>query len=177
MIDIVNAQLADAPIVGKLHAASWRATYRGILPDSYLDTEVDADRLTYWNNALAQGSYAIVRVLRDDCVPAGFTGLRKGVDAGYDFTLEHIHVASGRRGSGFGRRLMADAARQVQAAGGDSLCLWVFDANAAAISFYRALGGVVDGHGVDKFAGGNAPDTRFGWRDLDRLVSACERRT
>lgn len=176
MIEISDAQRGDAGAVACLHADSWRATYRGILPDDYLSCEVDGDRQAYWRAALANGSYAIVRVLRDGGLPAGFSGLRAGADAGYDFTLEHIHVATSQKGAGLGRMLMADAARQVKAAGGASLCLWVFDANAAAIGFYTALGGVVDGHGIDRFAGGNAPDTRFGWRDLDQLIAACERR-
>ena len=176
MIEITDARPADADAVASLHAGSWRATYRGILPDHYLESEVDGDRLAYWRNALAHNSYAIVRLMYDGDAQVGFTGLRTGVDAGYDFTLEHIHVAAACKGAGFGRMLMADAARQLQMQGGGSLCLWVFDDNAAAIRFYRALGGVVDGHGIDTFAGGRAPDTRFGWRDLDRLIAACERR-
>jgi L-amino acid N-acyltransferase YncA len=176
MIEIVDAQRTDAEAIASLHADSWRATYRGILPDEYLSREVDEDRLTYWRAALANGSYAIVRLLRDGEVPAGFTGLRKGRDDGYDFTLEHIHVAAACNGTGLGRLLMADAARQVQAAGGARLCLWVFDANAVAIRFYAALGGVADGQGIDTFAGGRAPDTRFGWHDLGQLIAACERR-
>jgi hypothetical protein len=50
----------------------------------------------------------------------------------------------------------------------------VFDDNEVAVRFYNRLGGVADAHGTDKFAGGDAPDTRIGWRDLKGLVSACE---
>ena len=175
MADIVEAELAHAEAIARLHAENWKSTYRGILPDEYLDTRVEGERLDYWRTALASGSYSMVRLALDDAGEiAGFSGLKAGADEGYDQTIEHLHVSAAARGAGLGRALMADAARQTVARGGRSLCLWVFEANARAIGFYEALGGVTDARGTDKFAGGDAPDRRIGWRDLTALVKACE---
>ena len=173
MAEIVEAGAAHADAIARLHAENWKSTYRGILPDDYLDNQVDSERLDYWRTALANGSYSMVRVARDGAgIVAGFSGLKAGVDKGYDQTIEHLHVSSSARGTGLGRALMADAARQTMARGGSSLCLWVFEDNVKAIGFYESLGGVTDARGTDKFAGGNAPDRRIGWRDLDALVAA-----
>jgi L-amino acid N-acyltransferase YncA len=174
MRDIRHASAADADAIAGLHAASWQATYRGILPDTYLRDEVGPERLAYWRAAMARGDYALVRVLCEDAKAIGFSALKTGQDEGYDYTLDHLHLLPDTKGRGFGRTLMADLARQVMATGGTSLCLWVFDANEVAVRFYNRLGGVADAHGTDKFAGGDAPDTRIGWRDLKGLVSACE---
>jgi L-amino acid N-acyltransferase YncA len=174
MSDICDACAADAESIAGLHAASWQATYRGILPDAYLRDEVGPERLAYWRAAMAHGDYAVVRVLSEDGKAIGFSALKTGQDEGYDYTLEHLHLLPDTKGRGLGRALMGDLARQVMEAGGSSLCLWVFDDNEAAVRFYTRLGGVADAHGTDKFAGGDAPDTRIGWHDLSGLVSSCE---
>ncbi len=174
MVEIVEAGPSHADAIARLHADNWKATYRGILPDDYLDGQVDSERLSYWRAALANGSYSMVRVaLGDASGVIGFSGLKAGVDEGYDQTMEHLHVGTATRGTGLGRALMADAARQTLNRGGSSLCLWVFEANAKAIGFYEALGGMTDAHGSDKFAGGDAPDRRIGWRDLPSLIARC----
>ncbi len=175
MADIDEAGPAHADAIARLHAENWKTSYRGILPDDYLDKEVDGERLAYWRESLSKGSYSMVRVALDETGEiAGFSGLKAGVDKGYDQTIEHLHVSVSARGTGLGRCLMADAARQAMAHGGRSLCLWVFEDNARAIGFYEALGGVTDKHGTDKFAGGDAPDRRIGWRDLGLLLVVCE---
>jgi L-amino acid N-acyltransferase YncA len=85
---------------------------------------------------MARADYAIVRLLHEAGEAVGFSALKTGQDDGYDYTLEHIHLAPHTKGRGLGRCLMADTARQVKAAGGTSLCLWVFDANEVAVRFY-----------------------------------------
>ena len=175
MVEIVEAGPEYADAIARLHAENWQSTYRGILPDDYLDTQVDAERLDYWRAAFANGSYSMVRVAVDSAGGiAGFSGLKAGVDQGYDQTIEHLHVSLAARGIGLGRALMADAALQTMKKGGSSMCLWVFDENDNAIGFYEALGGTTDARGTDKFAGGDAPDRRIGWRDLARLVAVCQ---
>jgi hypothetical protein len=41
-----NAIDADAAQIAKLHADSWRANYRGMLNDHYLNGDIDADLAT-----------------------------------------------------------------------------------------------------------------------------------
>jgi L-amino acid N-acyltransferase YncA len=89
MRDIRHASAADADAIAGLHAASWQATYRGILPDTYLRDEVGPERLAYWRAAMARGDYALVRVLCEDAKAIGFSALKTGQDEGYDYTLEH----------------------------------------------------------------------------------------
>lgn len=175
MIEIVDAGPDDAAALACVHAESWKATYRGILPDTYLDSEVDAERDRYWHSALASTRYPIIKLAREDGVIVGFVALHDDPDdAGYDLTIEHLHLLPETTGRGLGKALMKAAALAVHETGGRTVCLWVFDDNSAAIGFYERLGGVTDAHGTDKFAGGDAPDRRIGWHDLDRLIARCE---
>lgn len=167
----------DADAVACVHAASWKATYRGILPDSYLDSEVDRERQQYWRAALQDNRYPIVKLARESGGVMGLIALHDDPDdEGYDFTIEHLHLLPGSKGRGFGRLLMKAAAETARLNGAENLCLWVFEDNVAAIGFYERLGGVTDAYGTDKFAGGDAPDRRIGWHDLDALIARCEGR-
>lgn len=101
--------------------------------------------------------------------------MARNADPDYDAMIEALHVDSRRRGSGIGKRLLAKAAQRLLEDGVQSVCLRVFDANQQAIVFYKRLGGVADQQGIDGFAGANAPDTRIGWKDMDKLVSECRK--
>ncbi len=170
---IRTAGAGDADAIAMLHTASWREVYRGILPDAYLDHEIVGDRLRYWTGALATPAGSFVLVACDGGVPSGFIAVARDGEPGYDAVIDSLHVAAAWRGTGLGRRLMGQAASRLLAAGASSVCLRVFDANTAAVGFYRRLGGRPDGSGIDGFAGADMPDTRFGWRDLAALRDAC----
>jgi ribosomal protein S18 acetylase RimI-like enzyme len=47
-ITLRRAEAADIPRIAALHVASWRAAYRGILSDRFLDGPVEAERLAMW---------------------------------------------------------------------------------------------------------------------------------
>ena len=172
-VQITHAENDDAAIVACLHLLSWQASYRGILPDTYLDGEAAKERTSYWARALPRGDYSLVLIATVDGQPAGFIGLKDKIDPDYDALIEHLHVVPDMKGKGIGRRLFAETAALLASGGSKSVCLRVFDANKAAIGFYESLGGITDGHGIDAFAGSNAPDRRIGWRDLAALERAC----
>lgn len=174
MNEIVDARPGDADALARVHAESWKATYRGILPDAYLDSEVDDERAQYWHNAMAATKYPIVKLAREGGAVLGLIALHDDPeDETYDFTIEHLHLLPNSKGRGLGRALMKEAAMAAQADGAHRICLWVFEDNTAAIGFYERLGGVTDAYGTDKFAGGDAPDRRIGWHDLDGLIARC----
>jgi hypothetical protein len=42
--EIRDASDCDLPAIARLHAASWMVAYRGILPDSFLDHDLEKNR-------------------------------------------------------------------------------------------------------------------------------------
>ena len=48
------ASAADAPAIAALQAESWRATYRGFLPDANLDRDVFDDRAAAWRRRFGE---------------------------------------------------------------------------------------------------------------------------
>lgn len=174
MTEFRDAGPEDAQAIAALHAESWRAHYRGILPDAYLDGEVLAERQAVWRKALgAPRAGQLVMVAVQQATLAGFVAIVREGEPDFGAEIENLHVRPGLHGRGLGRRLLGAAVGRLAADGVTSACLWVFDANEAAIRFYRRLGGTPDKQGFDPFAGAHAPHTRIVWPDLAVLQRAC----
>ena len=173
--EIRLARASDAGAIAALHVLSWRRSYRGILPDAYLDGDVEAERGAAWVRFFTEpppGAAAFVAPGAGQWLD-GFIALEAGHESGYDAVIENLHVTPRAQGRGLGKKLLAAGAAHLAAAGDSSACLWVYDANKAAIAFYKSLGGVIDARGLDPFAGADAPHSRIGWPDLTVLRDRC----
>ncbi|HKA84588.1 MAG TPA: GNAT family N-acetyltransferase [Acidimicrobiales bacterium] len=173
---IRGALAADAPAIGALQAESWRHTYRGFLPDAYLDGEVFEDRDAAWRRRLATAHQhrRLTLVAEDGGALVGFAHAYVDDDAEWGTLLETLNVRPDRRRSGTGTRLMAVTAARLQRRGCTSgLYLWVAEWNRPAQRFYDALGGcVADRALADEGGGVGAVATlRYAWPRLDLLSS------
>jgi GNAT superfamily N-acetyltransferase len=164
---------ADAQAIARLHAESWRLTYRGILPDAYLDGPIAVERLRLWTArlSLAGPAQPFVRLAECDAL-AGFVCVLRDEEPPWGLCLDNLHVLPHFRSRGLGRALMAEAARWAATiAPGRPLHLWVFVANRSAIAFYERLGAEpVERRIKAVIPGMSAPSVRFVWRDLGALT-------
>ena len=102
--------IGDADRLGAIQVRAWQATYRGVMPDAYLD-ELDADdRAAYWRRqvlALLPGQR--LEVIVDDGVVVGFAAAgpeHDGRAAGVG-ELYAINLDPQVWGRGLGRALLA----------------------------------------------------------------------
>ncbi|MEM8645421.1 MAG: GNAT family N-acetyltransferase [Pseudomonadota bacterium] len=169
-----NATHEDASAITALHLASWRSAYRGVLPDTYLDGEAEAERSAHWDKTLSSlKPEDLVLVAENEDGLRGFISVYRDAEPGYDAYLDNLHVLPGHRGGGLGRQLLAAALARTIAGGAKTLCLWAFDQNEGAIRFYKRLGGKAVEYGFDPFAGANAAHTKIAWDDLPAFLAAC----
>lgn len=158
---------ADLDAIAALHVASWRASYRGILPEAFLDGPVEEDRASHWFELLAEtGGDRVTLVAEGDDGLDGLVTVVRSSEDGFDAYIEHIHVRPDRKGTGLGRRLLKEAVDRLVAMGCRSAYLLVFDDNAEAIAFYERLGGTTESFGLEDMAGTAIPRSRVSWRDL-----------
>ena len=133
----------DADVIARLHARSWRATYRGLLSDAFLDRDVDEERHRTWRDrfdTLTPDAFGAF-IAEDESGAIGFAALLLHSPP-TRVLLDNLHVVPDRQRCGIGQRLMAVAARwTLDAAPGGPLYLWVLEANTGARQFYHALGG------------------------------------
>lgn len=173
MLALRPADAEDAPAIAALHAASWRASYRGILPDDYLDQRAADERLALWRGRFEAASPPWVRLACWDGELVGFVCLLPEEAPELGVYLDNLHVLPGQQGRGIGRALMAAAAAEAsRIAPGRPLYLWVYERNADACAAYGKLGGeVMERREVDTPAGTRAAALRYSWADPARLIA------
>lgn len=173
-MEIRNARPDDVPAIAKVHVDSWRATYRDVLPKSYLnDLSYDA-RETMWAGAFGADSRSFLVVAEDLGRVVGFAA---GGEAHRD-TLESrlysgelyaVYMLESYQRRGLGRRLVVGVAETLIARGMDSMITWVLEDNAAC-RFYERLGGERLGSKTVEIADMSLRAVAYGWPDASALL-------
>ena len=147
-VEVRLATPEDAPGIARVHVASWRAAYRGIVPDPILDALSVERRTMYWHDTTTNPGEVPTWVAvvgaelvgfasggphRDDDLPPG---------AG---ELWSIYVQPASWGVGVGRALFERAVADLGARGFGPLALWVLTANERGRRFYERHGWRGDG--------------------------------
>lgn len=143
---IREATPADAEAIARLHAESWRAAYRGMLSDDYLDNRAYRERLTAWQERFSpdwrEKMFVLVAELVDEM--AGFACTFPEEDSVYGSFLDNLHVVPHRTGQGIGRKLLSAVAKHLINSGSRvGLYLWVIEENQRARRFYEKAGATV----------------------------------
>jgi len=138
----------DADAVAHMHVRSWRAGYRGLLPDPYLDGLRPQDRAARYSfgDDGPDRAFTVVAVEGKEIV--GFATVSACRDAGTSGAVgevDALYVDPSRWGAGAGRLLVADARARLARHGFDEAVLWVLAGNERAERFYRRDGWVADG--------------------------------
>jgi ribosomal protein S18 acetylase RimI-like enzyme len=138
----------DAYALAEIHVQAWQVAYRGLLPDSLLDSLSAADRLPRWRERLAETA-ARVLVAELDGQAAGWLVIGPQRDTDVDTQrvgeIYAIYVDPTFWRHGCGAALMARARDELQVQGFVEATLWVLRANQRAIRFYEAQGFWADG--------------------------------
>lgn len=133
---IRHADTGDAAGIGKVHAESWRTTYRGIVPDRYLDA-IDEDE---WSERQRRNLteapddvVSLVAEVEGQIVGWAVGGPNREPDLDYAGELYAIYLLPEHQRSGIGLRLTVDT-------GMGSMAVWVLAENHQARRFYETLG-------------------------------------
>ncbi len=174
MATIRLAAPADVPDVARVHVASWRSTYRGIVPDDVLDNLNVDRRAEGWQAALdsapAQGRVILVAETEADGV-IGFAsaGPERESDPRYRSELYAIYLLDTAQGRGIGGRLVRAAASWLLEQGHEAMLVWVLRDNPAR-GFYERLGGVYLREKPITVGSAILSELCFGWADLRELA-------
>ena len=173
-IAIRPATAGDARAIAQVRVDAWRATYRGMIPDAYLDSmSVDASS-ALWQRVLGAASgRACVSVAANGPDVAGFAAghLLPEPKHGLDAELTAIYLRRDAQRAGVGRRLVAAVAAAARAQGATGLLTWVIAANQGARAFYEHLGAQLLIEQPFQWDGMDLVEVGYGWRDLDALVA------
>jgi ribosomal protein S18 acetylase RimI-like enzyme len=171
MISLVRpADVSDAAAIARVHVASWRSTYRGLLPDDFLASLDEAAYTERWGRILAEPT-SRVYVAADGPDVVGFAsgGRERAGEAGYEGELYAIYVLRETQGRGHGRRLVQAVVSGLRELDLGDMIVWVLRDNSGARKFYERLGGAYVRAQPITIGSTLLQEVSYGWRSLDDL--------
>ncbi|KOX07262.1 GNAT family N-acetyltransferase [Nocardiopsis sp. NRRL B-16309] len=139
---IRRAGVGDAEAVAGVQVRSWRAAYRGIMPQSFLDgmdTGRRADRWARWIGD-AEGPREAMLVAEEAGSVVAFANFGPLEDAPDVPEVAAFYSVPEVWGTGVNQRLMGAVTDALAAGGYTEAVLWVLSANDRARRFYTAQG-------------------------------------
>jgi ribosomal protein S18 acetylase RimI-like enzyme len=165
-IAIRAASPSDVDAIASLHLASWRAAYRGIVPDEFLAGITLESRVTRWRNALsspeASPTETILAVDGETIQGVCSFGPQRRPESTGVGEVYALHVDPTLHRRGIGSRLLDESLRRLAIRGFNRAVLWVLRDNGGARHFYEAQGWSVTGEEtVEARDGYEIPETRY----------------
>ena len=149
---IREARIDDSLAIARVHVAAWRAAYRGVMPDAFLDALDERAREKRWRERLETrpaGRRIVVAVDDEDAI-VGFAGVGPARDdRGERGELYMINLSPSAWGRGVGSALLGACVSALAAFGHRDAILWVVRQNARARRFYEREGWTREGERRD----------------------------
>ena len=167
-----SATLDDAESIAMVRIDSWRKTYRGVIPDSYLDSMDLESSTNLWRRVLAAASVATsVFVAELDGEVVGFAAgkMLEKEKFGLDAELAAIYLRPEIQRAGVGQSLVRMVASEHHSQGANGLIAWVLSRNKIARQFYEKLGAELLIEQPFNWDGMDLVEAGYGWRDLSRF--------
>jgi GNAT superfamily N-acetyltransferase len=175
-IDVRPATVSDAPAIAQVRIDGWRGSYRGLVPDAYLDAmQLDAS-IAMWERVLsAAGHTATVFVATRDGEVIGFAAGNRLAEPkfGADAELTAVYLRREYQRAGLGRRLVGAVVDAQRGHGATSMIVWTIAGNKPARAFYEGLGGELVVEQPFQWDGMDLVEAGYVWRDLAALAAAC----
>jgi ribosomal protein S18 acetylase RimI-like enzyme len=171
---IRQAAIDDAVAIARVHIASWRSTYRTLLPDDFLESLMETDYADRWRRFIDRGSSRIYVVEPEDSTesgPVGFAsaGRERAGEIGFAGELYAIYVLDAFQRRGYGRELVRASVAGLQEMGLEDMIIWVLRDNQPARRFYERLGGVYVRAQPITIGSATLEEVSYGWPDLDAV--------
>jgi len=170
MVSIRAATGHDAVAISHVHVESWRTTYAGIVPDEYLITLNEAERVPLWRDWLTRDIQVYIAELDGEVV--GFISggpIREAVQT-YDAELFAIYLLEQAQGHGIGTALLKELAGSLLSKSFASMIVWVLERNPARY-FYEKSGAQLVATKNIQIGGVMLSEVAYGWRDLKAIRS------
>ena len=168
---------SDAEDLARVHVASWRETYRGLLADAFLARMSEPGFTRRFRRALTNPDGAITLAAADR---HGLVGYAQGGPSrretarlanGGEAEIATLYILRQAQGQGLGKRLMTQTARALAANGASSLMISVLRDNLHARGFYEHLGGEPEAARQEPGPGGRLLyEVAYRWQDIRTLI-------
>jgi L-amino acid N-acyltransferase YncA len=169
MSSIRLAEQRDAAAIAHVHVQSWLTTYKGLVPEEYLASLNEAERVPLWQEWLTRD--ISVFVAENEGKIVGFAGggpIREPL-AAYDAELYTIYLLEQAQGRGMGKNLLSAVARALVRKDYTSMLVWVLEQN-PAVRFYEKTGAEHLMSKQTEIGGVSLSELALGWPDVAALT-------
>jgi GNAT superfamily N-acetyltransferase len=170
MISIRAAMERDAVAISHVHVHSWRTTYAGIVPDEYLASLNEAERVPLWREWLTRDIQVYIADLDGEVV--GFISggpIREPVQT-YEAELFAIYLLEQAQGHGIGTTLLRELAGSLLSKGFTSMIVWVLEKNPSRHFYVKSGAQFVTSKDIH-IGGVMLSEVAYGWPDLGAIRS------
>lgn len=161
---------ADAEGIARVHVASWRTTYAGLIPAETLANLSVERRKAGWEESIRREANYVF-VAEDGGEIVGFAAggpereeiMREKDGLPFDAELFAIYILAGYQARGAGSELFRLTAEALFMAGFSRLLVWVLTDNAIGRRFYEAKGGAYETRRMIQLVGVDLEEMGYGW--------------
>ncbi|WP_067724716.1 GNAT family N-acetyltransferase [Oceanobacillus damuensis] len=165
---IRKATMNDAYDIAKVHVDSWRTTYKGILPDDFLEQLSYEKRNKLWEKNLDEQNVYVAEDAEGKIVGFSTGGIKKTSNYDkYAGELYAIYILEEFQGKGVGKLLMQPIVQDMVASDINSMIVLVLEDNPSK-NFYENLGGRKIETLEVTIAGVVVNELVYGWKDLNQ---------
>lgn len=170
-LKIKKASEGDIKDIARVYVDSWKTTYQGLVPDSYLDKLSYEKTEQKWLDFLNNEEEPFIFIAVNDAAKViGFASGKSLDDENFNGELYSLYLLSECRGLGIGRQLVSTIAKYFIERGIDSIIVWVMEQNESGLGFYERIGGKEYLRRTSEFGGKIVNDVAYGWKDVSVLV-------
>ena len=174
-IHIREAGLEDASSIARVRVTSWQSTYRGLIPQNYLDSLSTIEYTAHWQGILAangrQGYACVAESETGEIIGFALGGVERSQDPIFKGELYALYILDSYQNYGIGRKLISAIARHLIQQGINSMLAWVLSDNPAR-AFYEALGGQPLYEKPIMISGKELKQIAYGWQNLITLIES-----
>ncbi|HEY9401748.1 MAG TPA: GNAT family N-acetyltransferase [Pyrinomonadaceae bacterium] len=162
-----EAGIADCPAVAKVHVQSWKESFAGIVPQTFLDKMSVEKRAKAFEKRFPDPLYRMYVAEASGRGLVGFADFgeaRENIDA-YDGELYAVYLLPEFQRKGIGKRLFNLGVEFLRASGKSSMYLFALEVSPYR-SFYEKMGGKIIGSKQIEIEGAIYDELIYGWKHL-----------
>ncbi|KOP80620.1 GNAT family acetyltransferase [Lysinibacillus sp. FJAT-14745] len=172
---IRQANIKDAQGIGKVHVDSWRTTYKGILPDDFLNNLSYEQRTELWKRNISDATNYVLVAENEQGEIIGFAtgGTRKTNSAPNATDLTSIYLLEEYQGTGIGKHLLKEIFTYFKQQGYEKVFVEVLAENKTRY-FYEYFGAHYVNKIEIKIGGKVLEELIYVWNDIDKVIEKIQ---
>ncbi len=170
MLSVRPAKPCDANAIATIHVDTWKKTYKGLVPQSFLDTLDVHEKSKFWAEKLGnqdKNFHCYVAQAENNVIGFSCGGPNRTKGTSYKGELYAIYVSKKKQKEGVGKMLFQKTVSRLAEDGFDSMLIWVIEKN-PSIGFYQSMGGRKVEMKEDDIGGAPVTEIGFGWKPLPK---------